>query len=110
MRDDDTPDDRYTDILSQLLEEIDSLDCQRGQLNQARTLAINQLLAHLGVSRKALMAFLARRKLDAEDRAHYDASLNELCSPCDTPLQPDIFDLASAREEAPAVSPASLRH
>ena len=110
MRDDDAPDDRYTVLLEQLLAEIDALDQQRGQLSQARTQAVNQLLAHLGVSRKALLAFLARRKLGAEDRAHYDASLNELCSRSATPLQPDIFDLASTRAEAPAVSPASLRH
>ena len=110
MRDDDAPDDRYTALLAQLLAEIDTLDQQRGQLCQARTQAVNQLLAHLGVSRKALAAFLARRKLGAEDRAHYDASLDELCSLSAAPLQPDIFDLASARAEAPAVSPAALRH
>ena len=110
MRDDDAADDRYTDLLAQLLEEIDTLDQQRGQLSQARTQAVNQLLAHLGVSRKALLAFLARRKLGAEDRAHYDASLNELCSLSATPLQPDIFDLASVREEAPELLPASPSH
>ena len=110
MRDDDAPDDRYTALLEQLLEEIDTLDSQRAQLSQARTQAVNQLLAHLGVSRKALLAFLARRKLGAEERAHYDASLNELCSRSATPLQPDIFDLASTRAEAPAAIPASLSH
>ncbi len=57
MRDDDAADDRYTDLLAQLLAEIDTLDRQRGQLSQARTLAVNQLLSHLGVSRKALAAF-----------------------------------------------------
>ena len=85
MRDDDAPDDRYTDLLAQLLEEIDTLDRQRGQLSQARTLAVNQLLSHLGVSRKALAAFLARRKLSEEARAHYDASLSELCNLDDAP-------------------------
>ena len=99
MRDDDAADDRYTDLLAQLLEELDTLDRQRGQLSQARTLAVNQLLSHLGVSRKALAAFLARRKLDQEDRAHYDASLSELCNLDDAPLQPDMFDLASVRAE-----------
>ena len=110
MRDDDAPDDRYTDLLAQLLEELDTLDRQRGQLSQARTLAVNQLLAHLGVSRQALAAFLARRKLGEEARAHYDASLDELCSLSATPLQPDIFDLASVREEAPELLPASPSH
>ena len=110
MRDDDAPDDRYTDLLAQLLAEIDALDQQRGQLSQARTQAVNQLLAHLGVSRKALLAFLARRKLGAEDRAHYDASLDELCSLSATPLQPDIFDLASVRNETPDVVAPGLRH
>ena len=110
MRDDDAPDDRYSALLAELLAEIDALDQQRGQLSQARTQAVNQLLAHLGVSRKALLAFLARRKLGAEDRAHYDASLNELCSRSAAPLQPGLFDLASTRAEAPAVSPAALRH
>ena len=110
MRDDDAADDRYTDLLAQLLEELDTLDRQRGQLSQARTLAVNQLLSHLGVSRKALAAFLARRKLGEEARAHYDASLDELCSLSATPLQPDIFDLASVREEAPELLPASPSH
>ena len=103
MRDDDAPDDRYTDLLAQLLEEIDTLDRQRGQLSQARTLAVNQLLSHLGVSRQALLAFLARRKLGEEARAHYDASLDELCHLSAAPLQPDIFDLASVRNETPDV-------
>ncbi len=103
MRDDDAADDRYTDLLAQLLEEIDTLDRQRAQLSQARTLAVNQLLAHLGVSRKALAAFLARRKLDQEARAHYDASLDELCSLSAAPLQPGLFDLASVRNETPDV-------
>jgi len=103
MRDDDAPDDRYTALLAELLAEIDALDQQRGQLSQARTQAVNQLLAHLGVSRKALLAFLARRKLGAEDRAHYDASLNELCSLSAAPLQPGLFDLASVRNETPDV-------
>ena len=110
MRDDDAADDRYTDLLAQLLEELDTLDRQRGQLSQARTLAVNQLLSHLGVSRKALAAFLARRKLGEEARAHYDASLDELCSLSATPLQPGLFDLASVREEAPELLPASPRH
>ena len=110
MRDDDAPDDRYTDLLAQLLAELDTLDRQRGQLSQARTLAVNQLLSHLGVSRQALAAFLARRKLGEEARAHYDASLDELCSLSATPLQPDIFDLASVREEAPELLPASPSH
>ena len=110
MRDDDAPDDRYTALLEQLLAEIDTLDQQRGQLSQARTQAVNQLLAHLGVSRKALAAFFARRKLGAEDRAHYDASLNELCSLSATPLQPGLFDLATVRNETPADHPAALRH
>ena len=110
MRDDAAADDRYTDLLAQLLAELDTLDRQRGQLSQARTLAVNQLLAHLGVSRKALAAFLARRKLGEEARAHYDASLDELCSLSATPLQPDIFDLASVREEAPELLPASPSH
>ena len=110
MRDDDAPDDRYTALLAQLLEELDTLDRQRAQLSQARTLAVNQLLAHLGVSRKALAAFLARRKLGEEARAHYDASLDELCTLSAAPLQPDIFDLASVREEAPELLPASPSH
>ena len=110
MRDDAAADDRYTDLLAQLLAELDTLDRQRGQLSQARTLAVNQLLSHLGVSRKALAAFLARRKLGEEARAHYDASLDELCSLSATPLQPDIFDLASVREEAPELLPASPSH
>ena len=110
MRDDDAADDRYTDLLAQLLEELDTLDRQRGQLSQARTLAVNQLLSHLGVSRKALAAFLARRKLSEEARAHYDASLDELCSLSATPLQPSLFDLASVREEAPELLPTSLRN
>ena len=110
MRDDDAPDDRYTDLLAQLLEELDTLDRQRGQLSQARTLAVNQLLSHLGVSRKALLAFLARRKLGEEARAHYDASLDELCSLSATPLQPSLFDLASVREEAPELLPANPSH
>ena len=103
MRDDDAPDDRYTDLLAQLLEEIDTLDRQRGQLSQARTLAVKQLLTHLGVSRQALLAFLARRKLGEEDRAHYDASLDELCHLSAAPLQPGLFDLASVRNETPDV-------
>ena len=110
MRDDDAPDDRYTDLLAQLLEEIDTLDRQRGQLSQARTLAVNQLLAHLGVSRKALAAFLARRKLDQEARAHYDASLDELCSLSAAPLQPGLFDLATVRNETPDVGAPGLHH
>lgn len=105
----DDPDD-YTGTLASLLADLDTLEAHAKQLGKSKTATINQLLAHLGVSRKALMAFLARRKLSEKDRAHYDASLSELCNLDDTPLQPDIFDLADMREHARGSEIQSLRH
>ena len=80
----DDPDD-YTGTLATLLADLDTLEAHAKQLAKAKTATINQLLAHVGVSRKALLAFLARRKLGEEARAHYDASLSELCNLDDAP-------------------------
>ena len=110
MTADTSADDHYTALLAEYLGEIDTLDRQRAQLAESRTLAINQLLAHLGVSRKALLAFLTRRKLSDDDRAHYDASLSDLCERSQEPLQADLFDLASAREDATAATHPSPCH
>ena len=98
----DDPDD-YTGTLATLLADLDTLEAHAKQLAKAKTATINQLLAHVGVSRNALMAFLARRKLSEEARAHYDASLSELCNLDDAPLQPDMFDLASVRADPGAL-------
>lgn len=105
----DTTDD-YTTTLATLLEDLDTLEAHAKQLAKSKTATINQLLAHLGVNRKALMAFLARRKLSAEDRAHYDASLHELCNLDDEPLQPGLFDLATVRVDGTSAVLEVRRH
>ena len=96
---DDLTQQRDHEVLT-LLGEIDALDRQHATLGQQRTLLINQLLADLGISRKALAAFMARRKLSEDDRAHWDASLAALCAKTGLEWQPDLFDL---EPEAPPV-------
>ena len=101
MHDDDDLTQRQDHEVLTLLGEIDALDRQRASLGQQRTRLINQLLANLGISRKALAAFLARRKLSEDDRAHWDASLAALCDKTGMNWQPDLFDL---EPEAPEPS------
>ena len=100
MHDDDDLTQRQDHEVLTLLGEIDALDRQRAIIGQQRTRLINQLLANLGISRKAMTAFLARRKLSEDGRAHWDASLAALCAKTGLDWQPDLFDL---EPEAPPV-------
>ncbi len=109
MHDDDLIQPRDRKVLN-MLAEMDALDRQRATLGQQRTLIINQLLANLGISRKALAAFLARRKLSEDERAHWDASLAALCDKTGLEWQPDLFELEPEEPEPEIRASLSITH
>lgn len=78
--------------LQRILEELDALNDRRNALAQERSALLKRLLEASGLSRQALMAFLARRRLDEEARAHYDSSFDSLCRRTGLYWQADLFD------------------
>lgn len=84
----------YSDInqeIRELLAEIDDLDDARAALGEKRAAAITALRDVARLNKKALAAFLVRRKLSTEDKQSWNESIESLCKATGSYLQPDMF-------------------
>jgi hypothetical protein len=99
----DAPDAKA--LITETLDALDQIDSERSALNDRTRAAKAVLIDELALSKKALAAFLQRRRLDPDDRAAFDQTFQQLCSASGEPFQPDLFDAAladSSRESVPA--------
>lgn len=95
-------------IIDHALAEIDRLDAERKAIAEEKSGEIERLCHQLSISKKALNVFLARRKLDEDDRLDFDASLQRLADASGAPFQADLFAQPPAMED-PEASGARLQ-
>ena len=92
----DTP--NPTDIITNALRTLAEIEDERSALNERRKGALAPLFDELSLSKKAVAAFIQRRRMTEEDRANFDRTFNQLCVADGQPFQPDLFDQLAQRD------------